>query len=133
MSWFTSSLKKIFSHKEIGWKEIGESFTRYTLFRCYWFNIYLHQLFAPNKHPHCHDHPWDFLAIVLWGGYWESINGKTHWRWPGSVLYRPAETKHNVVTKGTNWSLVVTGPKRRPWKIVEEEDDNCRATRPDPS
>src|SRR5579872_5760324 len=116
-------LRKVLPHKEIGWTEIGERFTRFTLLKTRWFNVYLHKLWAPDWHPECHDHPWSFLAIILAGGYWEQTSSACVWRRPGSVLYRPAEFTHNVVTRDAfgfphiNWSIVITGPKRRSWSF----------------
>jgi len=102
--------------KEIGWEAIGEKFTRYTLLKTPWFRVFLHQLYAPNWHPECHDHPWRFITLLLWNGYLEQVGQKFHKRWPGFILYRPAEFKHNVITPyGTSWSLVVTGAKKRDW------------------
>src|ERR1700722_3982914 len=66
-------LRKTFKFKEIGWYDIGEKFTRYQLIKTRWFNIYLHQLTAPNWHPECHDHPWGFVAILLRKGYYEQV------------------------------------------------------------
>src|SRR5258708_2877223 len=68
---FERFMRRKFSHKEIGWEEVGERFTRYALLKTRWGNIYLHQLYAPVWHPECHDHPWGFLTILLWRGYLE--------------------------------------------------------------
>lgn len=110
-------LKKVLPYKEIGWKEIGETFYRFTLLKTRWFNIYLHWLDAPVWHPECHDHPWKFLAFIVWGGYWECAKGTLTWRGPGSLLYRPATFSHNVATMPgkPNWSFVVTSKKTRDW------------------
>jgi hypothetical protein len=114
-------LRKFFDHKEIGWAEIGEKFTRYFLVKSKYFNIYLHQLNAPNWHPECHDHPWSFLAILLKKGYVEECVGPNDTtyqkrRRPGSILWRPATFIHNVITPfGTSWSLIFTSPKSREW------------------
>ena len=104
-------------HTEIGWKEIGEEFTRYQLLKTPWFNIYLHRLFAPVWHPSCHDHPWSFVTFILWNGYLERVSsGEEVRRRAGSILYRPAEFSHNVITPyGTAWSLIVTSRKTRDW------------------
>lgn len=118
-------LRKLFSHKEIGWKEIGETFTRFSILCTPWFRIYLHKLDAPNPHPQCHDHPWNFIAFILKGGYWEFTGDKWHWRGPASLLYRPAKFRHNVVTKGVSWSVIFTTRKVREWGMM----DDCR-TRP---
>ena len=65
MGWFETWLRRRVPFKEIGWTEIGEKFTRYALWRTRWFNVYLHQLYAPNWHPQCHDHPWGFVAVLI--------------------------------------------------------------------
>lgn len=118
--------------KEIGWEEIGEKFTRFFLFKSRFFNVYLHKLNAPNWHPECHDHPWSFLSIILRRGYlekaWYDGGGYMEQGWvtkkiyPGMVIWRRAEHVHNVVTNGTAWSLIITGPKRRQWGMVACED-----------
>lgn len=113
---FADWLRKHLRHKELGWPDIKEEFTRYQLLKTRWFNIYLHRLYAPILSPDCHDHPWWFITLLLWNGYLES-NGKfTKRRWPGMILYRPAEFIHNVVTPyGVSWSLILAGPKSRDW------------------
>lgn len=109
-------LRKFIPHKELGWEAINEKFTRYSLLKTPWFNIYLHQLDARIWHPNCHDHPWWFLTVLLWNGYFEQVGTQFYNRRPGNVLYRPASFSHNIVTpNGTSWSLVVTGRKSRDW------------------
>lgn len=106
----------LFPHEDIGWKDINETFFRYTLLKTPWFRVYLHVLDAATPHPECHNHPWSFVTVLLWGGYTEYTT-ETGWkrREPGSVLFRPARWTHNVITDGVSWSLVFTGPKRHPW------------------
>ena len=116
MSWFEKLLRRFVSFKEIGWTEIGEKFTRYKLIDTRFGSLYLHQLYAPNWHPHCHDHPWSFVTLLLKRGYLEEHNGELVTHKPWKILYRAAEFSHNVVTPtGTSWSLVAVGPKRREW------------------
>ena len=110
-------LLKLFPHEDIGWKDIDETFVRYTLLKTPWFRVYLHNLIAVTPHPQCHNHPWSFVAFLLVGGYWE-YTAETNWklRLPGEVLFRPAWWTHNVVTNPDGmWSLVFTGPKRHEW------------------
>lgn len=112
----SSFLRQHLKHKNIGWLEIGEQFTRYALFKSKWCNVYLHELYAPAWHPECHNHPWSFLTILLWNGYLERVGHKDHRRWPGMILWRPAEFSHNVITPyGKSWSLIITGPGGREW------------------
>lgn len=122
-------LRRHVRHKEIGWSDIGEIFTRYALFKSRWFNVYVHQLYAPNWHPECHDHPWGFLTVLLWRGYVERIPVEDDCvcgiprtvtrdvrRYPGQILWRPATFTHSVTTpRGTSWSLIFTGPKVNDW------------------
>lgn len=122
MGLFERLLRKLFSHKEIGWEEIGERFTRYTILRTRWFNIYLHQLYAPIAHSQCHDHPWSFIAVLLRGGYYEFAGKQWVWQPPGRILYRPATFRHNVVTKGQSisWSIIFTNKKFRDWGFMDD-------------
>lgn len=116
MSRFETFLRSHLLFKEIGWTEIGEKFTRYQLLKTPWFNIYLHQLYAPNWHPECHDHPWGFIAILLKSGYLERVGSTDYRRRVGSVLFRPATFTHNVTTPyGTSWSIIFTTRKSREW------------------
>lgn len=135
---FESWLKKNFQYKEIGWKDIGEKFIRYKLFSCQWFNVYLHQLFAPNWHPECHDHPWSFMTILLRRGYLERVPGmltpetfgfRDSRKRPGQILFRPAKWLHNVITPyGESWSLVITTAKSREWGFRPCERQNRPGT-----
>lgn len=133
----TALLCKLFPYKEIGWKDIEEVFYRWTVLRTPWFRVYIHKLDAPIWHKQCHDHPWNFLAIILAGGYWEIVGApargrsnhgrrvgrNTFWRGRGSILYRPAKFAHNVATERgiPNWSLVIISPKQRDWGYLECE------------
>lgn len=120
-------LRKIVPFKELGWEEIGEHFTRYQLLKTRWFNLYLHQLMAPEWNPRgCHDHPWWFVTLILKGGYLEEAPSATpslDFRRPGRILYRPANFSHDVITpEKTCWSLVLTGRKSRDWSFHSCQD-----------
>lgn len=111
-------LKRLLPYKEIGWKDIGETFYRYTLLKTPWFNVYLHELNAPKWHPECHDHPWNFITLLLWNGYDEQVGNMIWRRRAGAVLFRPAAFTHNVITPyGVSWSLVFTTAKKRAWSF----------------
>lgn len=120
---FGKLLRRFVPFKEIGWKPIGEVFYRYQLVKTRWFNIYLHELTAPQWHEKCHDHPWWFVTLILWPGYLEENVQGFFYREPGTVWYRPAHYRHNVVTpQGTSWSIIVTGPKSRDWGFGDCHD-----------
>lgn len=62
-----------------------------------------------------HDHPWWFVSLILWGGYWEETPAGRKWYRPGRLLFRPAEWRHRVEIRGECWTLILTGPKVREW------------------
>lgn len=116
---FNNWLRTKFRYKNIGWKEIGEEFTRFQLVKTRWFNIYLHRLSAPSWHPECHDHPWSFVAVLLKSGYLERTVKGDKRKYPGMILWRPATFAHNVITPyGVSWSLIITGPVARKWGFL---------------
>lgn len=115
----TALLRRVLPFKDIGWPEHGEEFTRFTLLKTRWGNLYLHRLKCLKMIPFCHDHPWWFLTLILRGGYWEYTTATSWvWRRPGSLLYRPATHRHGVMTPAVMWSLVLTGPKCRDWAMT---------------
>jgi hypothetical protein len=109
----------------------GEAYLRrLRLLDCPWFGIYLHRFLASDD-ACLHDHPWPFISIILWGGYWESVGkgwGCTwgnqwrfcditrRWYWPGSVLCRRAGHAHRIeiTDRHPAWTLVIRGPRKPP-------------------
>lgn len=102
-----------------------------------WINLYLHHILRSDADWALHDHPWWFVSMILWGGYWEHrgherylwcdpISGCTKhewteitrkWRWLLSVAFRPTSTAHRIeMPEGkTAWTLVLTGRTVRTW------------------
>lgn len=80
------------------------------------FAIRLHHWIASDDQRYFHDHPWDFLVVILKGGYTDKSPGKYDTLKIGSIRFRKAEHKHTVkVNPGGCWSLLITGPKIRNW------------------
>lgn len=93
------------------------------------FAIYLHDLLEPDTDRDPHDHPFDFISIILRGGYTERVWPEIREaviglheliyvrRWlPGSVHKMTMEKAHMItrVRPGTK-SLILCGPRRRNW------------------
>ena len=111
-------------HRDLGWTEIGEEFTRYVLLKTPLVKVFLHRLVCPVWPRRQHDHPWGYVAIILRGGYDERVQVGDHatceWYGPGRVLFRTAEHTHSVTTRDKPcWSLVVVGRKTREWGFVD--------------
>jgi hypothetical protein len=84
---------------------------------------YLHYFHRGDAENYNHDHPWDFVSLILWGGYWEITphpmgeGEKKRWYFPGSLLRRPAAWQHRVVLPPGRIAitLVWTSTKKRSW------------------
>lgn len=104
------------------------------------FGVYLHRMEAPDPGVDLHDHPWDFVSLVLRGGYTElradtreaPLFARLAERWPsgvdrpaGEVVERPRwsikrlrfDECHTIIAlhRTPTWTLVLRGPRRRRW------------------
>lgn len=94
------------------------------------FNIFLHK-FLKSDPDVIHDHPWNYITIIVKGGYWEyvltydergHINGETKvWRGAGHMRRCHAESYHRIeVEPGVDcWTIFIPGKKRREWGFLE--------------
>lgn len=66
-----------------------------------------------------HDHPWDFVSVIIAGRYVETTpHGEQEFR-AGSVLVRRAEDRHRLtLPDGPVWTFITVGPARRRWGFV---------------
>ena len=87
--------------------------------------IYLHRILRSDSSSDAHDHPWDYISLILRGGYFERLpnagGGTSHWRGPGSVLIRRANTPHHISLEQPALTLVLVGPRRRVWGFHTQE------------
>ncbi len=81
-----------------------------------WFSIRLHHWLTGDDTRAHHDHPWDFLTLVLFGGYTDCSADKAERMTLGRLAFRRATHRHTVkVDPGGCWTLLLTGPKLRYW------------------
>lgn len=103
----------------------GEQITRWTV----WGDrsrdgagVYLHRVAGADPGGAVlHTHPWGFVSLILWGGYWETTtaHGRTdpaaplvrRWFGPGRILHRAADRLHRVEVPAGRacWTLFVHG------------------------
>ena len=90
------------------------------------FNITLHKVLVSDE-PKLHDHPWDWGAIILKGGYYEHTPEGKFWRGPGSIRFRKAEDLHWLELakdeQGNNipcTSIFYMAKKRKEWGFVSK-------------
>jgi hypothetical protein len=82
--------------------------------------IILHNLGTEDRSEFLHNHPWNFVSIVLWGGYKEVIEdgdetrlAKHRWL---SWHKIPASAFHRIVSvKPYTFTMMVTGRRIQPW------------------
>ncbi len=102
--------------------------TRYYVFlkdrKNFPFNITLHKIWVSDE-PKLHDHPWDWGAIILKGGYWEHTPVGKFWRGPGHIRFRTSKALHWLeLPKDADgneipcWSLFFMGRKKNDWGFV---------------
>lgn len=95
--------------------------TRWELFECRWFAIYLHRFERSDDRSSLHDHPWNFITIPLKYGYNDcQYNGgrdefgqPTFLRTlikPFTIHYRKATHVHFVELLGK--------PEKKAWTLV---------------
>lgn len=125
------------SFKKIIQREDGKPYLiRYRIFDCRWFKIRIHHILQSD--PDClHDHPWNFISVILKGGYYEHTKGrrdnitgikkfdksdddlveKIVWYDWASVLIRAANWQHRleIPTGRSAWTLVIMFKRKREW------------------
>lgn len=74
-----------------------------------------HHILTSDEDPHLHDHPWDFISVILAGSYVELTPDSETEYGPGSVLPRQAEQAHRLTLTKPVWTFVITSPARRRW------------------
>ena len=108
------------------------------------FNIFLHK-FLKSDEEDLHDHPWDFISIILWGGYWEYFYDNQNdyvfeddlskdnlrlvrkWRGMFSIAYSNAEKLHRVQLDKENgkdktcWTIFIPLRQIREWGFLGKE------------
>jgi hypothetical protein len=109
---------------------------RYCLFESRWLSARVHYLATADLDRHLHDHPWNFVSLVLRGGYMEARpvslepcfergleraldyveSSRVTTRVCGSVAFRRATDRHRISSVLPHtWSLFVYGPALQWW------------------
>tara|TARA_B100002019_G_scaffold292731_1_gene316870 strand:+ start:2215 stop:2649 length:435 start_codon:yes stop_codon:yes gene_type:complete len=90
------------------------------------FNITVHKVLESDE-PKLHDHPWNWGALIIKGGYWEHTPQGKFWRGPGHLRFKKAEDLHWLELakdkQGNNIpcvSVFYMGTKRKEWGFVSK-------------
>ena len=112
--------------KEIRSKTGELHFRRYRIFSCPLFSIFIHRIYRSDEDLHPHNHPWNFVSIILSGGYVETLYRETEDHAylrtfytketvvakPFSILRRKFNDYHKIELVATTTSLVFTGRRK---------------------
>lgn len=87
------------------------------------FAVRVHQWITTEDSRNLHDHPWNFITLVVKGGYTDVSHRAdtiphTHYDKLEflSLRYRKADHRHYVmVNEGGCWTVLLTGPVIRNW------------------
>lgn len=97
-------IKKIIIHGCEGRGDGDQPYlTRWILFRIKRFAVYFHK-FHRSDADDLHNHPWSFITIILWRGYYEQTFDTEYPGYcklrrirPGSILFRKSDHAHRVI------------------------------------
>ncbi len=93
----------------------GEYMRRYHLEYTRDRAIRFHHILASDPGSDLHDHPWDFVSVMLAGTYLEHTpSGTVRYEAP-CVILRKAEQLHRLELVAPVWTYVVCGRARRKW------------------
>jgi hypothetical protein len=108
---------------------------RWRLFECPWFRIYFHRILKSDGDRDLHDHPYNFVSLIVKGYYWEKTqipnpkftHGMTRYGWL-SINRKKAHESHQIVLERdylgfpiTAWTLMFAGRRLRTWGFHTEE------------
>lgn len=96
--------------------------TRWRLLQTPWFGIFIHKINLPDSDRALHDHPWNFVSLILKGGYDEKRPTELVRRDIASFAFRRAEDLHAIVRlwQVPTWTLILIGKNRRNWGFQTE-------------
>src|SRR5574342_612995 len=122
--------------------------TRWILFKCRWFRLFLHHIPRPDPDRVLHNHPWDWgCSLILSGGYLEERRdidwaemalekvarqfpnvrawrprADLFWRWAWRLNWIAPSTYHRIleVPEGGTWTLFLAGRRSRSWGFMRD-------------
>src|SRR6266576_3765132 len=91
--------------------------TRWYLIRTRFVGVFLHRFHRSDEDRALHDHPWNFITIILWRGYLEHSPTGTRRLWPGTIHWRPATWRHRaeLIDGKSAWTLIIRFREHRMW------------------
>lgn len=102
---------------------------RLRIIECPLFGVYLHKILRADSDPSPHDHPWNFVSIILKGGYlefrqrldWLPGAFESRWYLPKQINVVRDGDYHVILELSDNkpvWSLLFVGRRKKSWGFL---------------
>ena len=115
--------------KEIKSKTGELHFKRWEILKTRWGSIWLHAIYKADADKHLHNHPWDFISVVLRGSYYEQTPLGNKKQYPGKINVRDGSEYHKILelVSPVVYTLFFASKPKRLWgykvmgKFVDHE------------
>ena len=103
--------------KEIKSKTGELHFKRWEILKTRWGSIWLHAIHKADTDKHLHNHPWDFISVVLKGSYYEQTPKGNKKQYPGKINLRNGEEHHKILEllSPVVYTLFFVSAPKRQW------------------
>ncbi len=89
---------------------------RWYLIRTPWFSLRFHKILMSDLDRDLHDHPWDWISIMVKGSYVETTNRSEKTVKAGMINRHRARTPHKLTLLTPEvWTIFITGREFRQW------------------
>lgn len=86
------------------------------------YGIRIHHIYRSDSGRDLHDHPFDFISIIIAGpGYTEYTKAGARFYPQFSIIRRRAEDLHRLELTAPVWTVVLRGPRRKRWGFATED------------
>jgi hypothetical protein len=105
---------------QIRWRERlkhqGKEYLHRWTFVCFGFSLRVHHWIGSDVGPHLHDHPFNFISILLKGQYINiTPNARRELEAP-AIWYANGVAKHRLeIPEGGAWTILLCGRPYRKW------------------
>lgn len=91
--------------------------------------VRVHHVLRSDASPYLHNHPWNYITVVLRGGYTEITSGGRAWYGAGSVLFRRTSHFHRLLVPQNEdtWTLFISFRQTQSWGFLIPWEDYRRA------
>ena len=103
--------------KEIKSKDGVLHFRRWEILKTRWGSIWIHGIYKEDQDPYLHNHPWDFISVVLFGKYLEKTEDKFITQSFGKINVRDGSKYHKIFKLYTKsvYTLFIVSNVKREW------------------